>query len=55
MHFRSPRIVRAHAVMAATVSTTLFVCKNVDWLHVVAIWMHFYHSMGYMFALAVYL
>ncbi|CAI6244482.1 unnamed protein product [Periconia digitata] len=54
MHFRAARVRRLHAVLAASVSTALLYSKSMDWIHTAVVWLHFYHSMGYMFALAVY-
>ncbi|KAF1950603.1 hypothetical protein CC80DRAFT_554155 [Byssothecium circinans] len=46
--------VRVHALMVATLLTPVFVTQGMHWLQMVAVWLHFYHSMGYMFAFGVY-
>ncbi|KAF2643700.1 hypothetical protein P280DRAFT_514704 [Massarina eburnea CBS 473.64] len=46
--------VRLHALFLATLLTPIFMMERMGWIQATAVWLHFYHSMGYMFAFGVY-
>ncbi|KAF2682894.1 hypothetical protein K458DRAFT_390170 [Lentithecium fluviatile CBS 122367] len=43
-------LTRVHAILAATALTPIFVTQGVELPHVVVIWLHFYHCVGFMIA-----